>query len=67
MTDEPMVIETPDDVLGIIDDHLFIFVADFSRLRPNKAQGGKFLILPPGHKGEVPDGYFVYRTNTDGN
>ncbi|MGB3715573.1 MAG: DUF1254 domain-containing protein [Candidatus Promineifilaceae bacterium] len=67
LTDEPMVIETPPDVLGIIDDHWFKFVADFGRLGPDKAQGGKFLILPPGYEGEVPDGYFVYPTNTYGN
>ena len=67
LSDEPMVIETPPDVLGLIDDHWFNFVADFGRLGPDKAQGGKFLILPPGYDGEVPDGYFVYQTNTYGN
>ena len=65
--DEPMVIETPPDVLGIIDDHWFKYVADFGRLGPDKAQGGKFLILPPGYEGDMPDGYFVYSTNTYGN
>lgn len=65
--DEPVVIETPPDVLGLIDDHWFKFVVDFGRLGPDKAQGGKFLILPPGFEGDVPDGYFVYRTNTYGN
>jgi len=64
--DEPMVIETPPDVLGLIDDHWFKFVADFGRLGPDKSQGGKFLLLPPGYEGEVPDGYFVYPTNTYG-
>jgi hypothetical protein len=67
LTDEPMVIETPPDVLGLIDDHWFNFVADFGRLGPDIGQGGKFLILPPGYEGEVPDGYFVSRTNTYGN
>ncbi len=67
LTDEPMVIETPPDVLGIIDDHWFKFVADFGRLGPDKAQGGKFLILPPGYAGEVPEDYFVFRTNTYAN
>ena len=28
---EPMVLETPPDVLGIIDDHWFKYVADFGR------------------------------------
>jgi len=65
--DEPMVIETPPDVLGIIDDHWFKYVADFGRLGPDKGQGGKFLILPPGYDGTVPDGYHVARTNTYGN
>ena len=67
LSDEPMVIETPPDVLGIIDDHWFKYVADFGRLGPDKSKGGKFLILPPGYKGDVPEGYFVARTNTYGN
>ncbi len=66
MGDEPMVIETPPDVLGIIDDHWFKYVADFGRLGPDKAQGGKFLILPPGYNGDVPKGYFTYSANTYG-
>ncbi len=64
--DEPMVIETPPDVLGIIDDHYFKYVADFGRLGPDKGQGGKFLILPPGYEGKVPDGYFVSQAQTYG-
>ena len=67
MTDEPWVLETPPDVLGIIDDHWFKYVGDFGRLGPDKSKGGKFLILPPGYDGVVPDGYFVLRTNTYGN
>jgi len=67
MTDEPWVIETPPDVLGLIDDHWFKYVGDFGRLGPDKSKGGKFLMLPPGYKGDVPDGYFVLRTKTYGN
>jgi hypothetical protein len=65
--DEPMVIETPPDVLGFIDDAWFKYVVDFGRLGPDKALGGKFLILPPGYEGDVPEGYHVARTNTYGN
>ena len=65
--DGPVVLETPPDVLGIIDDHWFQYVADFGRIGPDKGQGGKYLLLPPGYKGEVPEGYFVYRTKTYGN
>ena len=67
LKDEPMVIETPPDVLGIIDDHWFKYVGDFGRLGPDKGKGGKFLMLPPGYKGPVPKGYHVMRTNTFGN
>ena len=67
LKDEPMVIETPPNVLGIIDDHWFHYVADFGNAGPDKGKGGKFLILPPGYEGEVPDGYYVARTNTYGN
>jgi len=64
---EPYVIETPADVLGIIDDHWFKYVADFGRLGDDKNKGGKFLIVPPGYKGEIPEGYIVKHTNTFGN
>ena len=55
----PLVIETPPNVLGVIDDHWFQYVTDFGRAGPDKGKGGKFLLLPPGYKGEVPKGYFV--------
>lgn len=65
--DEPMVIETPPDVLGFINDHWFKYVIDFGRLGPDKAKGGKFLIVPSAYKGKIPEGYHVARTNTHGN
>lgn len=63
----PLVFETPPDVLGIVDDHWFQYVADFGRVGPDKGKGGKFLLLPPDYKGDVPDGYFVLRPKTFGN
>lgn len=57
----------PPDVLGIIDEHWFQFVADFGRVGPDKGKGGKYLLLPPGYKDEVPEGYFVYSSKTYGN
>ena len=32
-----------------------------------RARAGKYLLLPPGYTGEVPDGYFVARSRTFGN
>jgi len=65
--DEPMVIETPPKVLGIIDDAWFHYVTDFGNAGPDKGEGGRFLLVPPGYKGELPEGYFVARTRTYGN
>jgi len=67
LKDEPMVIETPPNVLGIIDNHWFEYVTDFGNAGPDRGKGGKFLILPPGYKGKVPKGYYVARTSTYGN
>ena len=64
---EPMVVETTPNVLGIIDDAWFNYVTDFGNAGPDKGKGGKFLILPPGYKGQVPSGYHVFRTRTYGN
>jgi hypothetical protein len=65
--DEPIVIETPPKVLGIIDDAWFQYVADFGNAGPDKGQGGKFLLVPPDYEGDVPEGYHVARTRTYGN
>ena len=62
--DEPMVIETPPNVLGFINDAWFKYVTDFGNAGPDKGKGGKFLILPPGYEGEVP-GRLSRRANHD--
>jgi hypothetical protein len=67
LKDGPLVLETPPNILGIIDDHWFKYVGDVGNAGPDKGKGGKFLLLPPGYKGEVPQGYFVFRSPTFGN
>ena len=67
LTDEPMVMETPPNVLGLINDFWFRYVVDFGNAGPDEGKGGKFLILPPGYQGNVPQNYYVARTNTYGN
>lgn len=63
----PLVIETPPNILGMIDDHWFQYVGDVGNAGPDKGKGGKYLLLPPGYEGEIPDGYFVLRSGTYGN
>jgi hypothetical protein len=62
--DGPLVIEVPPKVLGAIDDFWFHWVGDIGVTGPDKGQGGKYLMLPPGYKGSVPEGYFVLRPPT---
>ena len=63
----PLVIETPPNVLGLIDDFWFHYVCDIGNAGPDHGHGGKFLLLPPGYWGDVPAGYHVFRSNTFGN
>ena len=48
----PLVIETPPNILGIVDDFWFHYVGDVGNAGPDKGKGGKFLLLPPGYTGE---------------
>jgi hypothetical protein len=41
------------------------FFGDVGFAGPDGGKGGKFLLLPPGYKGQVPQGYFVYRSGTN--
>ena len=63
----PLVIEAPPDVLGFINDFWCRYVVDMGRAGQDKGKGGKYLLLPPGYKGDVPEGYFVTQSPTYGN
>ncbi len=62
----PMVLETAPNIIGLVDDMWFRYITDLGVLGPDKNKGGKFLFLPPGYKGEIPDGYFVFKSPTYG-
>ena len=66
LKDGPLVLEIPSMVLGPIDDALFKWDTDIGFTGPDKGKGGKYLLLPPGYTGPVPDGYFVVRCRTNG-
>jgi hypothetical protein len=63
----PIVVESPPNVLGVLDDFWFRYVCDMGNAGPDKGQGGKFLILPPDYKGTPPKGYFTFKSPTYGN
>jgi hypothetical protein len=60
----PIVLEVPPKVLGTINDLWFRWVIDVGITGPDKGEGGKYLLLPPGYTGEVPSGYTVVRSPT---
>ena len=60
----PLVVEVPPITLGMIDDFWFRYVTDIGVVGPDKGKGGKYLLLPPGYDGKVPEGYFVVKVPT---
>lgn len=63
----PVVLESVPNSLSILDDFWFHYVTDIGNAGPDRGKGGKYLILPPGYEGDIPEGYFVTRSNTYGN
>jgi len=63
-TDGPTVVEAPPRMLGFAMDTLQRFLVDIGPLGPDKGNGGKYLFLPPGYEGDVPEGYFTVRSPT---
>ena len=59
--DGPIVVEIPPGpIVGIIDDFWQRSITDLGLPGPDAGKGGKFLILPPEYKGDVPKaGYYV--------
>jgi hypothetical protein len=55
--DGPTVVEVPNGLLGAANDAWFRFIN-------NLPTAGKYLYLPPGYDGPVPDGFAVYRPKT---
>jgi hypothetical protein len=64
----PVVADVPPNVLGPIDDAYFRFVSDVGLTGPDRGKGGRYLVVPPDYKGEVPkSGYFVAKSPTYSN
>lgn len=60
--DGPTVVEVPPGALGAFNDAYFRYIGDVGPAGPDAGKGGKYLVLPPGYEGDVPDGYFVVQS-----
>ncbi len=65
--DGPTVIDIPPGMLGFLNDAWQRFVGDMGVTGPDKGQGGKYLVVPPGYTGDIPDGYFLLKPSTNRN
>ena len=65
LTSGPMVVETPPQALALFDDMWFQWIIDFGLPGPDRGEGGRFLLVPPGYDGPLPDsGYHVGHSRT---
>jgi len=64
----PMVLEIPPadegSITGTIDDAWQTALEDVGPAGVDKGKGGKYLILPPGYKDKVPEGYIALPSQT---
>jgi len=66
LTNGPMVVETPPMALGTFDDMWFRWVIDFGLPGPDRSEGGRFLLVGPGHDAALPDsGFHVAHSRTN--
>ena len=70
LTGGPMVIDVPplaapSGILGTIDDMWWGWVTDFGLPGPDRAEGGRYLIVGPDYDGLLPDGgFYLARART---
>jgi hypothetical protein len=62
----PMVVEQPPMGLGTINDMWFSWIIDIGFPGPDRGEGGKYLLIPPGYDGMLPEGgFYVARSKTN--
>lgn len=59
-----LVVEVPPGMLGAFNDAWFRFVGDVGLAGPDRGKGGKYLVLSPDYKGDIPQGYHVIKSTT---
>ena len=66
LTKGPVVIEQPPKAVGTINDMWFGWIIDIGFPGPDRGEGGRYLLLPPGYDGPIPEGgFYVARSKTN--
>ena len=71
LSDGPMVLDVPQlsapsAILGTVNDMWFQWVTDFGAPGPDRGAGGKYLVIPPGYEGPLPDsGFHISHARTE--
>lgn len=60
----PLVVAAPRDVIGMFTDFFQRTITDVGAIGPDRARGGLYLLLPPDYDGEIPKGYFAFKSKT---
>jgi hypothetical protein len=60
----PLVVAAPHDVIGMFTDFFQRTITDVGLIGPDRARGGLYLLLPPDYDGEIPQGYFAFKSKT---
>ncbi len=62
----PLVVEQPPGSLGTFNDMWFSWIIDGGFPGPDRGHGGKYLLIPPGYDGPLPEGgFFAARSKTN--
>jgi len=65
LTEGPMVVEQPPKGLGTINDMWFSWIIDIGFPGPDRGEGGKYLLVPPGYNGPLPEGgFYIAKSHT---
>jgi hypothetical protein len=60
----PLVVAAPPNVIGMFTDLFQRTITDVGAIGPDRARGGLYLLLPPDYDGEIPQGYFTFKSKT---
>ncbi len=60
----PLVVAAPPNIIGMFTDFYQRTITDVGAIGPDRARGGLYLLLPPGYTGEIPKGYFAFKSKT---